>query len=143
MLRKLAIIIVLAFVALCVGYFALLLFVPKYKVPLQGQSNTNWENNATGWPESPVGQASEQLDERFASQVHPFLEPYCFACHGTKKPKGDFDLTRYSSVSAVAADAKQWELVLERLEAREMPPADAEKKPTAEERATIVAWIRD
>src|SRR5262249_1960185 len=24
-----------------------------------------------------------------------------------------------------------------------MPPADAEKKPTAEERATIVAWIRD
>src|SRR5262245_27775632 len=87
--------------------------------------------------------ATEELDQRFASQVHPFLEHYCFGCHGSKKPKGDFDLTRYSTVSAITADARQWDLLLERLEAQEMPPADAEKKPMAEERAAVVKWIRD
>ncbi|HLW65593.1 MAG TPA: DUF1592 domain-containing protein [Gemmataceae bacterium] len=94
-------------------------------------------------PKKPVVSAQDQLDQRFATQIHPFLERYCFTCHGSKKPKGDFDLTRYSSVSAIKANAKQWELVLERLEAQEMPPADAEKKPTAEERAAIASWIHD
>ena len=28
--------------------------------------------------------------------VHPFLETYCFACHGKEKQKGKLDLSSYS-----------------------------------------------
>jgi hypothetical protein len=143
MVRKLVTITALAAVALCIGYFAFLLFVPHFVDSFDRQPEQLSPNDGKGRPASPGGQASESLDQRFASQVQPFLEHYCIGCHGSKKPKGDFDLTRYASVSAITADAKQWELVFERLEAQKMPPADAEKKPTADERAAIVAWIRD
>ncbi len=46
-------------------------------------------------------------------------------------------------MAAVVKNAKQWELVLERLQAQEMPPADAALQPGAGERAAVIAWIRD
>jgi hypothetical protein len=82
------------------------------------------------------------LDERFAKQVQPFLKRYCFACHGSNKPKASLDLTRDATVPAIAKNARQWELVLERLHAKEMPPEDA-RQPEPAERAAVVAWIRE
>src|SRR6202007_897143 len=38
--------------------------------------------------------------------------------------------------------ARQWELVLERLQAQEMPPEDAPHQPGRNERAAVIAWIR-
>jgi hypothetical protein len=75
--------------------------------------------------------------------VQPFLERYCFSCHGSKKPKASLDLSRDATVSAIVNNPRQWELVLERLQAREMPPENAPRRPRAEERAAVIAWIRD
>jgi hypothetical protein len=75
--------------------------------------------------------------------VHPFLERYCFACHGPKKQKASLDLSRDSTVTAVAQNVRQWELVLERLQALEMPPEDAPGQPEPDERAAVLAWIRE
>lgn len=83
------------------------------------------------------------LESRFASQVQPFLQRYCLACHGAKKPKGSLDLSRDSTVAAVVRNARQWERVLERLQAEEMPPEKAPARPEPEERAAVIAWIRD
>jgi hypothetical protein len=76
-------------------------------------------------------------------QVRPFLQRYCFTCHGPKKHKAELDLTKDATVSAVASNPDQWELVLERLQAEEMPPPDAPRRPPAGERAKVVTWIRD
>lgn len=81
------------------------------------------------------------LDERFANEVKPFLDRYCISCHGATKPKADLNLTNDKTVEAIARNEKQWELVVERLHAGDMPPEEAKKKPTPEERAAIAAWL--
>ena len=83
------------------------------------------------------------LERSFGRTVHPFVETYCVSCHKGDKPKGDFDITAYASVGAVARNHEQWKLVLEKLESGDMPPDDAKKHPTAQQRAEIVTWIQD
>src|SRR5262249_4777256 len=48
-----------------------------------------------------------------------------------------------STVEAVAGNPSQWQRVLERLRAQEMPPEEAPRQPDSAERAAVVAWIRD
>jgi hypothetical protein len=75
--------------------------------------------------------------------VHPFLERYCFGCHGPEKQEAELDLSRYSTVRSIANNARFWELVLDRLQTEEMPPEEAPRRPKPDERAVVVAWIRD
>src|SRR6516165_4856143 len=49
-------------------------------------------------PRSP----HDPLEHRFSREVRPFLERYCISCHGAKKPKGKLDLSRDSTVEAIA-----------------------------------------
>jgi hypothetical protein len=86
---------------------------------------------------------ADSLEHRFATRIRPFLESYCTSCHGPKKQKAMLDLSRYTTVAAVTKNAKQWELVLDRLHAGEMPPEDAPLRPKPEERAAVVTWIRE
>ena len=64
-----------------------------------------------------------------ARRSGPFLETYCLGCHGKEKPKGDLDLSAFTTAEAVAKDLPRWELVLEQLEAGSMPPAKAKRQP--------------
>jgi hypothetical protein len=98
------------------------------------------DKEVSGVGEAPSG---GPLEQQFSTQVRPFLEHYCFGCHGPKKQKASLDLSRDASVPAVVNNARQWELVLERLAAEEMPPATAPRRPAPEERAAVVAWIRE
>ena len=84
-----------------------------------------------------------ELERRFTGKVQPFVQEYCIKCHDHEKPKGDFDISPYQTMSAVARDHQHWQMVLERLESAEMPPKKAEKHPTAEARKEIIAWIQD
>jgi hypothetical protein len=92
-----------------------------------------------GDPASPA----DPLERRFATRVRPFLERYCFSCHGPKRQEASLDLSRDSTVTNVVSDARHWERVLERLRGREMPPADAPRRPGPDERAAVIAWIED
>jgi hypothetical protein len=87
--------------------------------------------------------AADSLEGRFAKDVQPFLQRYCVSCHGTRKPKAGLDLTRDATVAAAAKRARQWEEVLERLQANEMPPEDAPRRPRPAERAAVITWIND
>ncbi len=90
-----------------------------------------------------AGAQADALEDRFSSQVKPFLERYCYSCHGATKPKAMLDLSRDTTVPAVVANARRWEQVLERLHAEEMPPAGAKDRPKADERAAVIAWLRE
>ena len=89
-----------------------------------------------------VDRVGRELQRGFAETVHPFLETYCFACHGQEKKKGKLDLSAYSTVEAVASDYKRWDLVLTKLKAEEMPPEEAKRFPSPELRRGMIEWIQ-
>lgn len=83
-----------------------------------------------------------QLDGRFNSTIQPFLQTYCVNCHGGEKPKGELDLSAYSSLAAVVKDARRWDLIIERLKAEEMPPHKAKLFPPPKARREAIAWFQ-
>ena len=86
--------------------------------------------------------SDSDLRRQFDSNVHPFLQTYCFGCHSKEKHKGDLDLTPYSSMDAVVQDYKRWEMVLEKLRAAEMPPEEAKQHPTVAASRQVIDWIK-
>ena len=95
---------------------------------------------ALGADSTPTTDAA--LEQNFKGTVHPFVETYCVTCHGKEDPEADLDLSPYSTISSVVSGFSYWELVLERLEAGEMPPKKAKKHPTPEQSTAIVAWLQ-
>ncbi len=83
-----------------------------------------------------------ELNRRFKKTVGPFLNTYCLDCHGHDQPEAKLDLTSYSSARAITNDHQIWAIVLERLEAREMPPTDSERQPDSRQRQTVIDWIK-
>lgn len=90
----------------------------------------------------PAVEVDDALARQFRDDVAPFLQKNCLACHGSEKQEAKLDLAPFDSVAKVTAGHQIWEIVLERLEAGEMPPEDAQPQPTADERKAIAAWIR-
>lgn len=84
----------------------------------------------------------EMLARRLDTTVQPFVAEYCVGCHGGEKPEADLDLRPFSSMAAVTRGYNYWELILERLEAGEMPPAKAKKHPSEAQSQAIMEWIR-
>jgi mono/diheme cytochrome c family protein len=81
------------------------------------------------------------LERSFGTTVHPFIQTYCVSCHGGDKPEGDLNLSAYDSMLAVTKDFPRWDLVGKRVKLEEMPPDDAKRFPSAEERKQIADWI--
>src|SRR3954462_7485944 len=81
------------------------------------------------------------LDARYKNTVQPFLQTYCVSCHSGENPKGQVDLSSFSSMDSVLKSHKQWDIVLEQLSGGDMPPESAKIKPTAEQRKAIIDWI--
>jgi hypothetical protein len=80
------------------------------------------------------------FEKKVDPQVNAFLTRYCVECHGATKPKGDFRVDQLK-FSANAADAENWQLVLNNLQLGEMPPKKA-KQPTPVEVEKVTAWIQ-
>src|SRR5258708_7112146 len=85
--------------------------------------------------------ANSDLQRRFAQTVRPFLTSYCVGCHGGVTAAAQFDLRSCSTMAAVIRDIPHWNLVLEKLTAKEMPPRQA-KQPSAEARQEVILWVQ-
>ena len=85
----------------------------------------------------------DRLEKTFHSVVKPYLTTYCLDCHGTVEPEAMLNLSGYSSAGDVGKAHQTWAIVLERIDAGEMPPKDADAQPTAQQREAIIQWIRD
>jgi hypothetical protein len=83
---------------------------------------------------------NSDLEHRFSQTVRPFLTSYCVGCHGGANPAAQFDLRQYSTVAAVVQDYARWNLVLEKLTAKEMPPKVA-PQPPADVRQEVIDWV--
>jgi Protein of unknown function (DUF1592)/Protein of unknown function (DUF1588)/Protein of unknown function (DUF1587)/Protein of unknown function (DUF1585)/Protein of unknown function (DUF1595)/Planctomycete cytochrome C len=93
--------------------------------------------------QSGTADSAGDLERAFARSVQPFLQTYCVSCHGPEKHKAELDLSIYKNWNAVAKDHRQWERILERLRAGEMPPESAKQHPPADVRREVIAWIED
>lgn len=87
-----------------------------------------------------VGDAQCVMAGEVDPQVTTFLKRYCVECHGATKPKADFRVDALK-IAANAADAENWQLVLDILQLGEMPPKDA-KQPTPAEVEQVTGWIQ-
>jgi hypothetical protein len=83
-----------------------------------------------------------RLEQQFQSTVLPFLKSACLNCHDTKTQEAKLDLSGYHATKDVAAAYQTWDIVLQRIEAGEMPPPDSATQPTVEQRQAIVTWIK-
>lgn len=77
----------------------------------------------------------------YLAQARPLIEKYCLACHSTEKHKGDIDLEHYTTLALIRKDVKPWQSMVEQLESEEMPPK-GKPKPSEEERARLLGWVR-
>ncbi|HTV02404.1 MAG TPA: c-type cytochrome domain-containing protein, partial [Luteitalea sp.] len=70
---------------------------------------------------------------------------FCVDCHGKNRPKGGVSLTRLlerTTPEDVAGNWEHWLAAADRIEARHMPPEDADVFPSDAQRTEAVNWIR-
>jgi len=84
---------------------------------------------------------SLELQQGFDTTVRPFVARYCVGCHSGQMPAAQFDLKSYTSAEMVRADFSRWELLAQRLEAKEMPPKPM-PAPPAEKVRQVIAWVQ-
>ena len=84
----------------------------------------------------------QDLGRQFEQTVRPFVQTYCQSCHGAEKSEAKLNLASFATTAQVASDHRTWQTVMERLEAREMPPEDAKRQPTEAQQREIIEWIR-
>jgi len=99
---------------------------------------------ALGVPASsrqPPSRSGAAPSDAFDTTIKPFLQTYCYTCHGGQQPAAGFDLTAYATQDAVVGDEWHWSLVAARLKAGEMPPRQSRQQPTPAQRQSVIDWI--
>ncbi len=77
----------------------------------------------------------------FRDGVTPFVRTYCTDCHGQKKQKGGINFEPALKNPGVAAASKRWKQALASVRTHDMPPENASKQPTDEERKKFLDWV--
>jgi hypothetical protein len=77
----------------------------------------------------------------FRDHVVPFVTSYCKDCHGDKKRKAGITFSPALKNPGNSAFSKQWKQSFANVKTHDMPPDEAEKQPTDEERQKFMDWI--
>jgi hypothetical protein len=80
-------------------------------------------------------------DEDFQKDIRPVLEKNCYECHGPEKKKGDLLLTEFTSYDKITNAPEVWQVVLERVQAFEMPPKGKGELSFNNQRK-LMQWLR-
>jgi hypothetical protein len=89
---------------------------------------------------APTTAPTIAIDQQFQQTVRPFVGKYCVACHSGKMAPAQFDLKSYTNMDMVTDDFARWELLAQRLKAKEMPPKPIPGPPAAEAQQ-IIDWV--
>jgi len=95
----------------------------------------------TSLPKAPAAAAPVDKGVVFHQTIDPLLTKYCYECHGQGKHEGDVALDTYPDVQAIEKETKVWQAVSHHLRSGQMPPPDADAKPTPAERRLIANWV--
>ena len=86
-------------------------------------------------------QASAQ--KSFRDGVTPFVKTYCTECHGEKKRKGGINFLPALKNPGDATASRRWKQALASVRTHDMPPEEADKQPTDEERQKFLDWVAE
>jgi len=82
-----------------------------------------------------------EIKESFRESVTPFLKNYCLECHNNRRTKGGLNFDPAIKSPGDASSTKKWKQALANVKAHDMPPEDADKQPTDEERQKFMDWV--
>ncbi len=76
----------------------------------------------------------------FKEKVGPFVNKYCTRCHGSRAKAG---INFKSALKSPGSPSSflHWKKAVANVKVHDMPPEDASKKPTDEERHQFIEWI--
>lgn len=77
----------------------------------------------------------------FSEKTEMFLKHHCFDCHGNGAAKGGLDLEKLERDLTNEATFAKWELIFDRVNKDEMPPAKIKDRPTAKKLADFHASL--
>ena len=88
-------------------------------------------------------EAALRADARktFKEQVQPFVQTYCTKCHGGGRAKANVNLEVDLKDPGRGAAFMHWKKAVANVKVHDMPPEDAAKQPTEEERLRFIGWI--
>jgi uncharacterized protein DUF1592/uncharacterized protein DUF1588/uncharacterized protein DUF1587/uncharacterized protein DUF1595/uncharacterized protein DUF1585/cytochrome c len=77
----------------------------------------------------------------YTNEIRPILEKHCYECHGPEKQKAKLNLASFTDYGKVLEAKDVWQVVLERIQAYEMPP---EGKPELgfNKQQKMMRWLR-
>ena len=77
----------------------------------------------------------------FEHTVQPFLAKNCYACHSGAMATSGLNLQSFTDAASVQEHREQWEKVLQKISAGEMPPKQM-PQPDAAEIKLVAGWIQ-
>ena len=85
--------------------------------------------------------ASGKVEVEFREKIEPFLQDYCYDCHGDGAKKGDIALDDFKNVSSHLENHELWLRIWSNVRTHLMPPIEGDFQPSPEERGELMAWI--
>jgi hypothetical protein len=97
----------------------------------------------TAEPDDDADYVALQVDARksFKEVVTPFVTNYCTRCHGQDRQKGGINFAPGLKKPGESASAQRWVQALAVVKSHKMPPDNANKQPTDEERKRFLDGI--
>ena len=93
--------------------------------------------DATGMDEAALRADAQKV---FKEKVGPFVNTYCTRCHGSRAKAG-INLQSALKNPGGESASLHWKKAVANVKVHDMPPEDASKKPTDEERRQFAEWI--
>jgi hypothetical protein len=92
---------------------------------------------ATQWHVAPT-----QSHIAPTQSVGLLLQRFCYECHGDGNSAGDLELDVYKTRADFMRSKETWKKVIQYARTHTMPPPDAERQPTQDERDALVSAIQ-
>ncbi len=96
------------------------------------------ETDEVGMDEAALRADAEKT---FEEKVGPFVKAYCTRCHGGGRAKANVNLAVDLKAPGRGAAFLHWKKAVANVKVHDMPPRDASKQPTDEERLQFIEWI--
>jgi hypothetical protein len=77
----------------------------------------------------------------FKEKVEPFVKKYCTRCHGGGRAKANVNLAVDLKAPGRGVAFMHWKKAVANVKVHDMPPEDAAKQPTDEERLQFIDWL--
>lgn len=91
---------------------------------------------------TPQAVPAASAPDEFGKVITPFVAENCALCHNDKLKTAGLNLLGYTSTAAMLKDRAEWEKVVAKLQAGEMPPKGM-PRPKPEDVKAVTSWLED